>query len=140
MADRAAVAARRERVLQLRRTGLSFAAIAEAVHLPNARAAAQDVRRALAAQQNLLELTDAFTTTLENERLDAWSRHLEAVLQNASAGGDSAMVIRATGKLLEVQRMRLAMLGIEVEPAMPEPDDVDRIAQAAALKLITGTG
>jgi hypothetical protein len=135
MADRAAVAARRERVLQLRRTGLSFSAIGRDTH-QSAKAAAQDLRRALAAQRDLLELAEApFTPVLEGERLDAWQRHLEAVLANSAAAGDHSMVIRAAGRLLELQRCRLALAGIEVEPS-GQPDEIDLLAAKARLRLV----
>jgi hypothetical protein len=140
---RKAVAERRTRVLALRAAGAGWAQIARSVPgLSSAKAAAQDCRRALKAQAELLELTDQFSGVLEAERLDGWQRHLEAVLANASGGGDGRMgdpglVIRCVGRLLELERIRAALAGGEVEPD-EGPTEIDRIIAQPDLRVIQG--
>ena len=134
MTDRAEVAARRERVLALRRAGLSYSQIGRQTN-QSAKAAAKDARRALEAQEALLATADKpYLTVLEQERCDNLESHLQAVLQNAAAAGDHGIVIRAAGRLLELQRLRLVLAGIQVEPS-DRPDEIDVLQASAAARL-----
>jgi hypothetical protein len=98
---------------------MSYAQIAKVVGLPSAKAVASDLARALEATAKMSSRELELAATLEHERLNMVQQACDAVLRNASAGGDPAMVLKAAGKLLQVSEHRNAML--TAAAALPQP-------------------
>ena len=113
MAARADVAERRARALQLRAAGLSYQAIADQLGYSSRRAAAQDVTRALADRQGLLDTQSALFVSLELERLDSLERAVQGVMRQAAADGERSIVLRAADRLLRIAERRAALLGLD---------------------------
>ena len=111
------VTARRERVLALRASGLSFATIAEQTGLPSPAHAAKDLERALDAQRRLDEETASLRPQLALERLARMERYCQGVLARAASDGNHAMVLQATTLLLRIAERQAAVS--QAEPLTP---------------------
>jgi hypothetical protein len=142
-----AVAERRSQVLKARSAGMSYEQIARSVPgIGDAKAAAQDLRRALADGGELRALSgenDAGgALELELGRLDAAALAVEGVLRNAAA--DPSLhdrVLRAADRLARLSELRAHLLGLggAQKPAGAAEDELGarrrRVASRHAMKL-----
>ena len=124
-----AVAARRERVLALRASGLSFSKIAGQVGLPSPAHAAKDLERALDAQRRLDEDIAPLEHQLARERLSRLERYVQAALARAGADGNHAMVLQATSLLLRIHERQAAV--VQAEPVTPEHRRAQRLGRVS---------
>jgi DNA-binding CsgD family transcriptional regulator len=142
-AEKAAIAERRSRVLQLRSQGLSLQQICDAERrraeaagepapYPNARRVGGDLSRAQAEIKKLLAFESANREILDLERLDSMVRAVNVVMQNAQAGGQPELVLAAADRLMRLQKQR----AIVAEGAMPAAtqDRVETLAGRAYAK------
>ena len=111
------VAERRANVLKSRAAGMDWEQIARSVPgVGDARAAAQDYRRAMESRKELRDLAgddQASAVELELARLDSAYLAVEGVLRTAAADPDKHdQVLRAAGRLAQLSERRSALLGL----------------------------
>jgi ABC-type protease/lipase transport system fused ATPase/permease subunit len=126
------VAGRRQRVVTLRASGLSYAAIAREVGLPSAAHAATDAARYLESERMAAEETAPWDAGLALERLNRWQRACEYVLTTAQREGDRTAILGATDRLLRIAGQRAALS--QGEPLTPAERRARRLGRAALLE------
>jgi len=126
------VAARRERVLSMRASGLTYQQIADSEPtLSTASAAVQDAARALKAhaKQRVIE-GDALT--LELDRLETLERAAQTVMRTAATGGaNPALVLKAIDRLTRISQRRSTLLGLSGLTPNPQSGAVSGIDELA---------
>jgi hypothetical protein len=123
-----ATAERRAQVLKSKVAGMSWEQIARTVPgVKDAKAAAQDFRRALADQQLLRSVSGedaAGALELERMRLDSASMAVEGVLRTAAQDPSAHdRVLRAAGRLAQISQIRIDSLGLGQVKAAPAGED-----------------
>lgn len=111
------VADRRGQVLKARAAGMDWDQIARTVPgVADAKAAAQDYRRAMQARKELRDLAGddrASSLELELARLDSAALAVEGVLRAAAADpGTHDRVLRAADRLARLSELRVTLLGL----------------------------
>lgn len=134
-----AIARRRERVLALRTSGLSFGQIAKAMpEVVSARAAARELALALANARELNEVEEPNRLTLELERLSAIERAVSQVLTKASAAEDHSMVLQAADRLIRISERRQALTAAPLAASVKDP--VGQIRERVRKLSVVGGG
>jgi len=114
--QRREVAARRERVLSMRATGMTYQQICDTEPtLKTASAAVQDASRALKAHAGE-RVVEGDALTLELERLASMERAAQTVMRTAATANNPSprVVLQAIDRLVRISARRDALLGISV--------------------------
>ena len=109
---------KRRQALELRKRGLSFDAIADAMKLAGGRSTARKL--VVAALADITDEPAREVKKLELERLDTQHRRLDRAQRDAKLMGDPEAVAKVGAVLLKVQERRARLLGLDAPVRVQE--------------------